>query len=120
MSPKEEDFDWVSARKECSLVPKFAAMKVQAERNAAIAGFKAEAAGNCFTVFSGEGNRSVTFTLEPGCISVCSMPTHLAKHKITLSLNDDGDCRYQIDGEGEYMCWQVLCRTLEKLFFDRE
>ena len=31
MSPKEEGFDWVSVRKECSLVPRFAAMMVQAD-----------------------------------------------------------------------------------------
>ena len=35
--------------------------------------------------------------------------TNIGKsHKITLTLNNEGQCRYQIDGEGERLRWQVL------------
>ena len=37
---------------------------------------------------------------------------------ITLTLNDEGQCRFVIDGEGEYLRWQVARRALYGLFFD--
>ena len=119
MSPKEEAFDWVSARQECSLIPKFEVMRVQAEKNAKAAGFDFESsAADLFCVFTTDGSRVVSFERKPDRIQVNS-PSGIAKGAITLTLNDDGDCRYRIDGKGEYLCWQVLCRMLEPLFFTR-
>ena len=37
--------------------------------------------------------------------------------KITLTLNDEGECLYKIDGEGEYLLWQVARKALEPMFF---
>ena len=36
---------------------------------------------------------------------------------VTLTLNDEGECRYKINGEGEYLRWQVARKVLEPLFF---
>ena len=36
---------------------------------------------------------------------------------VTLTLNDEGECRYKINGEGEYLRWQVVRRALEPMFF---
>ena len=36
---------------------------------------------------------------------------------LTLTLNDDGERRYRIDGKGEFVRWQVLRRLLEPLLF---
>ena len=60
--------------------------------------------------FQGSGN-NVVFTRKDDHIEVAvndvtnDEPT---KHKITLTLNNEGQCRYQVDGEGEYLRWQVL------------
>ena len=40
--------------------------------------------------------------------------------EVTLSLDDHGRCVYQIDGEGEYLRWQVLRKALNPLFFRSE
>ena len=41
------------------------------------------------------------------------------KFVLTLILNDDGKCRFKIDGEGgkEFLVWQVMRRALDGLFF---
>ena len=40
--------------------------------------------------------------------------------RITLTLNEDGERRYQIDGkEKEYLRWQVLRKTLKEPLFAR-
>ena len=36
---------------------------------------------------------------------------------LTLTLNDEGECRFIIDGEGEFLRWQVARRALCRLFF---
>lgn len=38
---------------------------------------------------------------------------------VTLTLNDSGECRYQINDEGEYLRWQVVRKALETLFFGK-
>ena len=36
---------------------------------------------------------------------------------VTLTLNDEGLCRYKIDGRGEYLRWQVARKALEPFMF---
>ena len=120
MSPKDEYFDWVSERKKCSLQYKFEELKIHAEKNAATAGFEYQTNGEFFVLSrSGKRARSVTFNLDltKDHVLVKSTPAHFAAFKITLGLNDSGECRYRLNGEGEYKCWQVLHRVLERVFF---
>ena len=35
---------------------------------------------------------------------------------LTVTLNDEGRCRFKINGKGEFLRWQVFRKTLEKLF----
>ena len=40
---------------------------------------------------------------------------------VSLTLNDDGECRYRIgDGPQEYLRWQVIRRVLQPIFFPNE
>ena len=124
MSPQDEYFDWVSARKECSLHYKFEELKIQAKNNAEKAGFKFGSNGDFFVLsrdgYESDPARSVTFNLElvKDRVLVSSNPASFASFEITLTLDDDGECRYRINGQGKYKCWQVLHRTLEGIFFD--
>ena len=121
MDPKQDNFDWVAARKQCSLVSKFEDLKEQAEKNAISVGFRFESNGNRFMVFSESSTQRVRFTLLPEeCISVKETGGSKPKHyRITLTLNHDGECCYKfLEGDKEYKCWQVLRRVLEPLFFD--
>ena len=73
-----------------------------------------ETNGDYFVVFRPADvsrRASVTFKLEKDCILVGSNPSSLVSFKVTLTLNDDGECRYKIDHKGEYKCWQVLRRA---------
>ena len=54
------------------------------------------------------------FRLEVGRIMVYDADVPYA---ITLTLNDEGECRFLIDGKGCYLRWQVLMRFLEPLFY---
>ena len=38
-------------------------------------------------------------------------------YTVKLTLNHDGECRYKINGEGEYLRWQVARKVLEPMFF---
>ena len=58
-----------------------------------------------------------SFRLEAGRIKVFEAVD--ASYTITLTLNDKGDCRFKIDGEGCYLRWQVLKHFLEPLFSDK-
>ena len=124
MSPNDNYFDWVNTRKACSLEAKFGQLNVNAKKDADRAGFEFESNGDYFMVYrpSDESvkGRSVTFKLENDRILVGSNPASLASFTITLTLNDEGDCRYRIDNKGEHKCWQVLRRALEQLFFDSD
>ena len=37
--------------------------------------------------------------------------------KVTLELNNEGDCVFQMDGAGEFLRWQVVRKALQGLFF---
>ena len=117
-TPKDHDFDWVSATKECSVAYHFAKL----EATAKYAGdTKIEQEGKQFLVcqddgYSGSG-KAVRFFLKDDHI-LAEETREGTQCKITLTLNEDGECRYQIDGKGkEYLRWQVLRKTLKDLLF---
>ena len=133
--PKNQDFDWVSARHKCSLPHEFVRLKTAVQANCAArqrclpkdtpVGFRFEDLGTeefsvtRHPVGGAVGlEYAVTFSLRNDHISVIdcwSDPAH--RFSLTVELNDDGECRFVIDGEGEYLRWQVARRALCPMFF---
>ena len=63
-------------------------------------------------------NLSVTFILQESFIRITGdLDDSKTDMELTLTLNDEGLCRFKIDGEGEYLPWQVSRKALEHLFF---
>ena len=140
MSPQEEDFDWVTARNDCSVLASFSALRIAARKNVEyrndqrsdlqektnISLFEAEDfAKNVFCVrrhddiggrvcFEHFEHKEERITIKRTSTKGTTIGSVLT---VTVTLNDEGECRYQIDGEGEFKTWQVLRRALEPLFF---
>lgn len=137
MSPQDNDFDWVTARNDCSVMASFSALRIAARKNveyrnaqrsdfqekATISLFEAEDFGEngfCVRRHDDIGGR-VCFEHEEERIKIERFSTKGtivgSALTVTVTLNDEGECRYRIDGEGEFKTWQVLRRSLEHLFF---
>ena len=136
-STTDADFDWVKALHNCSPLIEFTLIKRAAEQNVKqrqqflpssipirfvfrdidAAGFQVarEPQPGAAGVIS-----DVNFTLVDQK-SIYIHGTVLGKKvssTLTLTLNDDGECRFKVDGEGEFLRWQVMRRFLEKLLFE--
>lgn len=136
-NPTEPNFDWVSARHNCSLPNEFERLKNLVEKNCI-------QRSRCLTkdsavdfTFSGgeQGSRrfsvarapisgvfgktyEVSFSLRDDHILVIDEWTESTRQIVlTVTLNRDGECRFVIDGEGEYLRWQVARRALCPMFF---
>ena len=79
---------------------------------------------NCFVVSRTNkdlprSDSSVVFTSKGRHIEVAvkKATNSVPNRKITLTLNEKGQCRYQIDGKGEYLRWQVLKSMLVGVVF---
>ena len=128
MTKEDHNFDWVTARRNCCLRSEFTALQLKIEEDADERqknfnpnykeGVKLKVLnGRAFTVVRNAIlSESVTFVLKEDCI-VVKASNGSPKFKLTLTLNDDGECRFKIDGEGEYLRWQVARKALEELFF---
>ena len=125
-----EDFDWVAARLSCSLGAVFEKLKADVAKDvearetslptrthyafkffpASITSFSAIAEGNKIRCV-------VEFTLGDGMIQVRGDGFAPAPSlDVTLTLNEQGNCRAKIKGE-QLEFWQVRQRALEELFF---
>lgn len=128
------DFDWVRARKLCSLGTAFEALKLAVksdiETRNAMRGpsipdvptafmykFEMASGSTSFTVIL-TGHRiheAVTFVLTDAGIEVQSQNAKM--FTATVSLNDEGECAFVVDGH-ERQSWQVRKLALEQLFFN--
>ena len=45
------------------------------------------------------------------------MGTPIPLFHLTLTLNEEGEYRYQINREGEFLRWQVMKKALKNLLF---
>ena len=134
MSPRNQDFKWVTALRECTVEREFGLMKkdTQANRDEFVLGqpesldssftFKEKQAPPEFWVSrrGNQGTKDVSFRLNGKQISVFDIvPSgESLKMLITPFLNDEGECRYRIGGKGEFLRWQVLRKALKDLFFN--
>ena len=128
-SPKDHDFDWVKARYECSTKFEFECLRRDIQRCADTR--KEHLAGESTKLFVHSKSDMVLIEREDGKreprpgVRLCLMydyilvqpPAPAKEFKLTLTLNDEGKCRFAINGEGEYKRWQVLRRALESLLF---
>ena len=130
------DFDWVTARDQCSLPNEFERLKLLVEENVRTRKrcMKKESVFD-FTFHNGDASefsatrspisgvhgstQTVSFSLRNDHILVTDrwkIPER--RLCLTLTLTDDGECRFLIDNdEGEYLRWQIARRALCPLFF---
>jgi hypothetical protein len=128
-----QEFDWVTARKNCCLGTVFEALKLSIKGdiekrnlmrkpyledipNAFMYKFDMTGTSKSFAVIlTGQGiHGSVTFVLSDSCIEVQSESAVM--FRATIGLNDDGDCAFYVNGQ-ERQSWQIRKEALEKLFF---
>ena len=122
-----EEFDWVTARSQCSLPNVFKTLLLEVEedvkkRNALRPNnspyeFKVIENGDDFRVVleAKDVRRSVIFQLAEHSISVRDeLGTRM--FEVTLSFSDEGKCRLKVD-DVERELWQVRRIALEELLF---
>lgn len=128
-SKDHHDFDWVSARQDCSTGIEFGFLHRLIEKNTEArqkgladqkiqARLKFEANDHEFTVHRTSNGRSqyVSFALMKGCITV-KKSSPAETFDLTLTFTDAGEFQFRINGEGEYLRWQVARKALEEIFF---
>ena len=127
VNPKDADFNWVKARRECSLFAEFVVLRNMVEKSVKERKcdfsqesrvefeFRRDGKYEFSAIRSAYRPDAVTFSItekEPYILVQDSKKTF----RLTVTLNDDGECRFKIDGEGEYLRWQVARKALEDLF----
>jgi hypothetical protein len=125
---KPDNFDWVSARNNCSAAVIFEKLRnliaddvgtrnTQLQRGAPVFRFELINATRYTVVFENHmmhTHDSVSFVLKDGQIS--AVGTERDIFTATVTLCDDGECRLKI-GDKPYDLWQVRRMALEELFF---
>jgi hypothetical protein len=122
-----DNVDWVTKRSLCSLPNVFKELRLQVEEDVKIRNalgpnnspyeFSMEANGDTFTVFlkAKDAHRSVIFSLAEHALLVRDDKDKIM-FEVTLSFNDQGDCRLHVNEE-ERDLWQVRRMALEELLF---
>ena len=137
-APTSHDFDWVSARLDCSLPKEFQRLRQLVRANCRTAQESLPSGSPIQFAFHDTDNDEfsvarepvsntqgtayhVRFALRAHDILVvdgrCSPPLDMA---LTLTLSEEGECRFVVEGEGEAgrLRWQVVRKALYGLFFD--
>lgn len=124
---RPSDFDWVTARSQCSAFNVFNSLKEDARKNTETVNALAEGRGAHAFQFGSDaksfwvvqigrlGEIGVRVSLRDEQIHVESQGVDVA-FSAGLTLNDDGECRLLVEGVALDR-WQVLRRALEPLFF---
>ena len=131
--PDSHNFDWVSARDTCSLPKEFHRLRELVQENCKVRNRCRQDNDPCEYTFRENNSDSfsvkkeepsleivaVGFSLRNNCILIVGSDTEpFWEMKLTLTLSDEGLCRFKLNGGGEYMRWQVARRALGPLFFD--
>ena len=130
---KPSDFDWVTARQQCSLQEVFESLRLRIRedvetRNSNLSDdpdsdrptLKVIENGPTIRVYwhdiySEYRHFFVEFTLTPQNIAVRDHEKTL--FEATIGLNDDGDCKVNISGK-QYDLWQMRRKALEHVMFN--
>ena len=123
------DFDWVTARHNCSIVSVFKSLEVAAEENVRTRNSLKSQNDHFRFTFQPQQSESffvqrqtsnsilyIVFNLRDSFISVCNKSGKELFRAIP-TLNNDRECRLKVNGE-ELEIWQVLRKALESLFFE--
>ena len=129
-SHQDHDFDWIEAYLACSVDCEFVELKHAAKacitkyhdayrdrhpQSGTSFEFKPEDQRNFLVIRNSPSNEdAIRFTRHSDHILIEQARRNSVK--VTLALNDDGDCRCQINGGGEFLRWQVLKIALHELF----
>jgi hypothetical protein len=124
---EEARFSWVRERHSCSAYAMFTKLKLEIEQDVKERndlrpeerwyGFRVVSNGSTFSVLR-DGNkisRSVTFSIQDDEIFVMDDKDKVIL-KASLTLNDEGVCRFKIEGK-ERESWQLRKMVLEEMFF---
>lgn len=130
MTESAQQFDWVKARADCSLLRVFNELRLGVEEDIKAMnsmpplkeypppqfGVRANTMGDYFVVFrTDNAGVRVEFNCERGRIAITKGES---KYGITLTLNNEGRCRLRVNGGEELEQWQVRRLMLEELFFE--
>ena len=79
---------------------------------------------NCFVVSVTDkqlpsSGSNVVFTRKNNHIEIVLNRDKDKTTELTLTLNNQGECRYKINGDGEYLRWQVIKSLLLNVVFTR-
>ena len=125
---KPDNFDWITARAECSAVTVFEKLKQLVQKDVHAINERHKGHGVFVKFISEHSNKfavtatherdfqkkTVDFTLANEEIVIKGVGEQ--SFTVTVGLGGDGECRAKIDGQ-EYDLWQVRKRALEELFF---
>ncbi len=129
METPKSQFDWVSARDACSTRAVFEALKqgaaddvktINSLRGKSLFAIQSNS-GDLFSVVRQEDSaqRAVNFSVADSEIAI--KPSTGSSFRVTLALNESGECKVKIKGRDEELeHWQVLRIALEDLFFDAQ
>ena len=122
------DFNWVEAAQECSIRAEFARLQSYVQKN--VDSRNSELCNHVF-VFEVDSERCfqvnlkslsgvrVSFLSEPTDHRILIRNGSGQQFSVTLRLNETDECRYQIDGEGEFLRWEVAKKALRNLLFNQ-
>ena len=134
MNPEDQDFDWVTEHLECSVAYEFAKLESAAKKAVEKLCQSGHYGPETEIEFQSKGQKvfevirdrkpweadSIRFCRDGKEIAVEDTRKENVIFKITLTLTEEGECRYQIDGKGEFLRWQVIRRALKPLFFGED
>ena len=121
--PQDNNWNWVTARQECSLTEQFRCLQMQAERDVETRNaqcgkdefYKVRRAPGTFVVFVNLPNGiGVTFKLSEDEINIA--PDNGTEFPVTVTLDRDRVCKFKVDGE-LLEIWQLLQKALEPVLF---
>ena len=121
-SPHDQDFNWIKALTECSIQFEFQKIKRDIENTVRSQQWAFHEDQSMIQVSrsptSAGETYSVVLEIQDKCILVKGFG-HQLPLCLTLTLDDDANCSFQIDGIGSYKRWQIIRRALEPLLFHR-
>lgn len=129
MADGPQEFNWVQARADCSVLRVFNELRLGAEEDVKRMNFmpplaeypppqfslRANAMGDYFVIFrSDNANLRVEFNCETKQFNITKNGRQFA---VTLALSDEGKCKLRVDDGEQLESWQVRRIMLEELFF---